>query len=270
MGRAKTFDGQILYLPKKLPQNVTKLKSTNLSDQTEIDITVTYRRKKRMSDSITFYNVLIHRIMKALEYVQFGKKQFDPTEPKIIPQHKLVVWPGFVTSVDEFEGGLMLMVDVSHRVLCETTVYDLLRRIHNSASQHPNQNFYNTVQDSLLGSVILTRYNNKTYRIDDIDFDSTPMSTFKTKDGEITYVDYYKQHYSIEIQDLKQPLLVSRKERRVSGKEDKELMKFCIIPELCYLTGISDELRSDYKALRDIGKNAKIIIILSIYKNIVY
>lgn len=37
------------------------------------------------------------------------------------------------------------------------------------------------------------RYNNKTYRIDDIDFEKNPMTKFKTRSGtEMTFVDYYK------------------------------------------------------------------------------
>ena len=40
----------------------------------------------------------------------------------------------------------------------------------------------------------LVRYNNKTYRIDDIDWESTPQSTFKLFSGqEITFMDYYKK-----------------------------------------------------------------------------
>lgn len=39
-----------------------------------------------------------------------------------------------------------------------------------------------------------TRYNNKTYRIDDIDWSVKPTQAFQKRDGsEITYVDYYKQ-----------------------------------------------------------------------------
>lgn len=39
-----------------------------------------------------------------------------------------------------------------------------------------------------------TRYNNKTYRIDDIDWSVKPTQAFQKRDGsEVTYVDYYKQ-----------------------------------------------------------------------------
>ena len=36
------------------------------------------------------------------------------------------VWPGYVTAVDKFEGGLLLQCDLSHRVLRTETVRDLL------------------------------------------------------------------------------------------------------------------------------------------------
>lgn len=45
---------------------------------------------------------------------------------------------------------------------------------------------------SLIGQSIITRYNNKTYRIDDIDFAMNPMSTFDRNGTPITYVQYYK------------------------------------------------------------------------------
>lgn len=40
---------------------------------------------------------------------------------------------------------------------------------------------------------MLTRYNNRTYRIDDIDWEKTPRDSFTLGSGEeITFVDYYR------------------------------------------------------------------------------
>jgi aubergine len=40
----------------------------------------------------------------------------------------------------------------------------------------------------------MTKYNNETYRIDDIDENSDPNSEFKKKDGtKMTYMQYYKE-----------------------------------------------------------------------------
>lgn len=40
----------------------------------------------------------------------------------------------------------------------------------------------------------LCRYNNRTYRIDDIDWDNNPKGTFRKSDGsEMSFVEYYKK-----------------------------------------------------------------------------
>lgn len=96
-------------------------------------------------------------------------------------------------------------------------------------------------------NICLNRYNNKTYRIDDIAWDQNPTNTFQTKTGEISYVQYYKSQYNIDIKDLKQPLLISREDKRVPGQKEKVTFSFSIIPEISYLTGLTDEQRADFK-----------------------
>lgn len=85
--------------------------------------------------------------------------------------------------------------------------------------------------------MVITRYNNKTYRIDDIAYDKNPSNTFEHGGVATSYIDYYKKQYNIEIRDLKQPLLISRKEVRISGESEKREYVFCLIPEICYMTG---------------------------------
>jgi len=41
--------------------------------------------------------------------------------------------------------------------------------------------------------IVLTDYNNKTYRIDDVDFESSPMTKFSIRDGEFSVIEYYKK-----------------------------------------------------------------------------
>lgn len=251
IGNAKTFDGVKLFLPKKLPNVETILQSENEVDGHTVTIRLMYKRKQRMSENIQFYNILFQRIMKVLKMIEMGRKNFDPSAPKLIPQHRLEIWPGYVSAVDEYEGGLMLNLDVSHRVLLQTTVLDHIRTI---AKSNPSD-WKNLVTKSLLGAVILTRYNNKTYRIDDIIFDQNPTMTFMSsnRQQQISYVEYYKQQYNITIHDLKQPLLIHRKERRIAGQDKPQELMMCLIPEISYLTGLTDEMRNDFKVMRDIA-----------------
>ena len=61
----------------------------------------------------------------------------------------------------------------------------------------------------------MRRYNNKTYKIDDIDWNTHPSHTFSYRDGEISYADYYKKMHEMDVQDMEQPLLVSNPKKRV-------------------------------------------------------
>ena len=50
--------------------------------------------------------------------------------------------------------------------------------------------------------------------VDDIDFEKSPLSTFKLKNNEdIQIIKYYKEKYDISISDTSQPLLVSKNKR---------------------------------------------------------
>uniref|UniRef100_A0A182NPY6 Uncharacterized protein n=1 Tax=Anopheles dirus TaxID=7168 RepID=A0A182NPY6_9DIPT len=253
-GKVYTFDGRILLLPKALPLERTTIATKHPQEDTQVVMTVVFRVQQRMSDNVMIYNKLFRRIMYMLQLTEMGRKHFDPTQARIVPQHKLEIWPGFVTSVNEFEGGLMLNLDVTHRVLMQTTVYSHIKTI----AQAQGVQFRDAVVKSLLGSVVLTRYNKRTYRIDDVCFDANPMSTFRYGDRDITYVEYYKQQYGIDIHDHQQPLLLNRTERRVAGQREPEEFIMCLIPEICYLTGLTDTMRRDYKVMRDIATYTRI------------
>lgn len=254
LGKTKTFDGVMLYLPFRLPKDEMILKSIRPGDDVEIDVRIIYKRKKKLSECVQFYNILFERIMNVLNYIRIGRKKFDPSAPKLIPQHKLEIWPGYVTAVDEYEDGVMLCCDVSHKILLKTTVLEHLKECF-VADQ---ANFKNNATASLLGLIVLTRYNNCTYRIDDIDFNTNPTGTFMHRDKETSFVDYYKTQYNIDIQDLRQPLLVNRSTRRISGKEDPVEITSVLIPELCFLTGLTDKLRNDFVVMRDIAAHTRV------------
>lgn len=89
---------------------------------------------------------------------------------------------------------------------------------------------------SVIGTVVLTDYNNNTYRIDDVDFSTTPGDSFPMKNGErITYVDYYKKKYGIRISNSRQPMLVTRS--RTRDRQAGEGERVYLVPELCRATG---------------------------------
>ena len=99
------------------------------------------------------------------------------------------------------------------------------------------------VKAVLEGQIVMTYYNKKTYRIDEVTFDVNPLSTFhlRKEDRDISYVEYYKKHYDITIKNEKTPMLISRPSRRDVNRGD--CLPIYLVPELCAMTGLTDDMR---------------------------
>lgn len=254
LGFAKTFDGSILWLPVRLPKEIVVFETTNPHSNEPVTLKVVYKNSKKMDECVQFYNVLFNRVMRKLNMSKIGNNYYAPGGSVLVPQHKLEIWPGFITSVSYREGGLMLCVEVSHRVLRTSTCLNVMAEL----CQKHRGNFKDAITSALIGCIVLTRYNNRTYCIDDVLFDQNPSSTFMNHEGrEVKYVDYYQDTYGIKIKDLRQPLLL----HKIKKKEQKDAGKtklVCLIPELCYMTGLTDEMRNDFHVMKDIAQHTRV------------
>lgn len=104
-------------------------------------------------------------------------------------QFGIELWPGFDTSIRQYVGDLLLNCDVVHKVMRTDTVYSMLQETRQANPSTWRDDF----QRKVLGITVLTGYNNKTYRIDDVDFTKSPMASFPRRDGEITIEKYYAE-----------------------------------------------------------------------------
>lgn len=64
---------------------------------------------------------------------------------------------------------------------------------------------------------------------------------------EISFIEYYKTQYDIDIRDHHQPMLLHRQKVKKSGTAETEDRLISLVPELCYLTGLTDTMRNDFK-----------------------
>jgi aubergine-like protein len=93
---------------------------------------------------------------------------------------------------------------------------------------------------------VVTKYNQKTYKVDRVDFNQSPETCFDKNGTQTSYRDYYKTRYNENISNPNQPLLIN-KDRR-TGNE------VALIPELCQLTGLTDAMRADFRLMQDLAK----------------
>lgn len=55
----------------------------------------------------------------------------------------------------------------------------------------------------------------------------------------------------LKINDPHQPLLMSKVKSWMEADMERT---FCLIPELCFLTGLTDQMKSDLRVLREIAQ----------------
>ncbi|XP_049569788.1 piwi-like protein 4 [Orcinus orca] len=253
--KAKAFDGVILFLSQKLEEKVMELSSETRRGET-VKMTITLTRELPASSPVCMqvFSIIFKKILKKLSMYQIGRNFYKPSEPVEIPQHKLSLWPGFAVSVSHFESKLLFCADVSYKILRNETVLEFMTDLCHKTGMSC---FTQTCEKQLIGLIVITRYNNKTYRIDDVDWSVKPTHTFQKRDGtEITYVDYYKQQYDITLSDLNQPVLVSLlKSKR---NDDAEVRMAHLIPELCFLTGLPGEATSDFRLMKAVAEETRL------------
>uniref|UniRef100_A0A673CUZ6 Piwi-like protein 1 n=1 Tax=Sphaeramia orbicularis TaxID=375764 RepID=A0A673CUZ6_9TELE len=191
LGKAQSFDGALLFLPHRLHSKETVLHSeTKNGEKVQITVTLTNELPPTSPVCIQFYNIIFRRlVLGILNMQQIGRNYYNPNDPLNIPQHRLIIWPGYATAILQYESSILLSIDVSHKVLRSETVLDFMYSLR---QQCGSQRFSEICAKELIGLIVLTKYNNKTYRIDDIAWDQTPTNTFKRGDTEISFKNYYR------------------------------------------------------------------------------
>jgi len=184
-----------------------------------------------------FFNKLFNTLQKKLGLILIGRKFFNSERPVDLKNHNLTIWPGYVNSVSTYEEGCLVNIDVCHRCLRTITVYDQIKKVKREEACR-----------QIIGAMVLTVYNKRNYKIDDIDWDKTPLSQFSNRQGASqTFKDYYQSRWGLTVKDEEQPLLKSE----VKG------MEVFLIPELCVQTGLTDDIRNDFKIMKDMADATK-------------
>ncbi|XP_061163000.1 piwi-like protein 1 [Saccostrea echinata] len=260
--RKKTtiFDGGILYLPYRMPDKVTEITVGSPVDNSPIRVTIKETREMSWSDPETekLYCVLLGRILENLLGMTFIGRNYYDMSPELVkkyPEHHLSIYPGYVTSIANYEHGMLLCADISHKILRDDTMWTLFQEVYTLASSEEDQKIQIRANYFFF---FINRYNNRTYKIADVDFSKHPTDSFPRADGtSMTYIDYYKQHYDIDLTDIReQPLILHRVPRRERRPGRPEFVY--LIPQLCFLTGLTAQQCSDYHVMRDIAETTRV------------
>jgi aubergine-like protein len=177
-----------------------------------------------------FFNKFFNSVQGRLNLFMIGRKFFSMTECIELPHKRVKILNGYSTSVQSLEGGCFVNIDLAHRCLSTVTVLEQIEELRTGPD------FVNRVKSLLIGQSVITKYNNKLYRVDDIDFETRPDSEFTTAKGETqSFHDYFAKRWHCQLTRMDQPML------KCKVKQITALL----VPELCCMTGISEEVRPE-------------------------
>ncbi len=99
----------------------------------------------------------------------------------------------------------------------------------------------------------MTAYNHATYTILEVDVKQNPLSKFQLKnETQSSYSEYMALKYNIKNINSNQPM-IKAKSKKIRGK----FTEVYLIPQLCNLTGLQEETRNNFQAMKQLGETTK-------------
>jgi len=143
--------------------NVEKVETSEqtLPDQTyTLTIKFTNKLEHNSTESQSLYKKYFYECIRKLDFTQIRRKYFCKNEAKILENYnKLEVWPGFEAAVNILQTGVMINMNVTHRVFRQESALErinlIMRNSHGNQKEECNEYFK--------GCVVTTPYNGKTY-----------------------------------------------------------------------------------------------------------
>ena len=194
----------------------------------------------------TVMNSLLKQILESdLKLIPLGKSgMFDRSGSYRIPEYKIDIWPGLTANLLlSAQGKILINGFLKFRIFN----YETAKNVIDKARDHRD------AERDLIGKMITTTYGSiaRNYIVKQIAWDMDPGSTFK-QDGEtISYQDYVKNTYSVTVTSARQPIIVAEP----TGKRRDAVH---LIPELCTLVGIQDNMRDKNKYMREVSKFTRV------------
>ncbi|XP_025194220.1 piwi-like protein Siwi [Melanaphis sacchari] len=251
------FDGAMLFSGSRYDPSTFELTSIRRSNEQKVIIKVKFTNIIETGDhaNIQVFNLLLRNCLRHMNLTLIKRNFYDSNAKIDLPRHKLQLWPGYETTIGRYEDNILLCADVSTKVLRQENVLDILKKC---VAETQGKDWMNEFKSQVIGTIVMTMYNNATYRIDDVDENSNPNSKFDKKDGsKMTYIQYYKERWKQTIHDGKQPMLISKNKKSIKQFGIENSLVY-LVPELCNVTGLTMKMRQNHFLMKDMGTHTRI------------
>lgn len=205
---------------------------------------------------VVFQHV-VKRLAGQLMYQKVGRRYYDcsnTTEGKA----QLMIFSSFYAGLQALNScGPLIQIDTLHRAAHKRNIIEYMASaLERDPLQLDDAEVQAEWRRRCAGATVVTLYNNRIYRIKDVDFTMNPNTTFShyrredQTNHDFSFHKYYQAYYQKEITELRQPLLVAHPE--------KDSERVHLVPELCALTGFNDDMRKDKNLMSEALKQTKV------------
>jgi aubergine-like protein len=255
------YTGDTLFSPNILSEDI--FEAIVKDEKIKIDYSIIIRKTQEIinvNDKSSQYHpsskilleLIIKEILKLNPNIDFYKNLFvKKNERKLIDGTGFQVefFPGYTTSIVNTELGLYLNVQIKNKILSNETCLELINQKYDKKKKETVK----IVKEFFTERSIRTIYSKRNYRIDDVCFDKNPSNTtFNWNGKNITIYNYFEVSHKIKIKDKTQPLFLQN-----NYDEKGNLYPIYLVPELCLLAGIDDEMVKDREFMKRLADETK-------------
>jgi len=141
----------VIYSPVHIEEVVLKAEYENVSYSVRLEPSGLVELRSNDKEARTFMGRFFKVLQNNLKFKQIGRKYFNDQAPKDFPQWKLTVWPGYQTSLNQYQSSIFVNIDTCFKVLRKTTVYEYIEDL--MSKFHGNQE---KVKDEIVGTTVMT------------------------------------------------------------------------------------------------------------------
>ncbi|KAL7676115.1 hypothetical protein ACOME3_002372 [Neoechinorhynchus agilis] len=224
-----SFTGQSIHLPHQL--DVLEYEDIAFRESKyKIKLQPTGETVPGTEPFLAILGLVLRGRLNQIGFRMIQKNLFDMSPETCKTIEGFQIYPGVKASIlPRKEGHLMLCIDRINKIVNQNSVASALRYFDLNTEVGRKG-----AKDHLVSSSVMTSYNNRFYRVTDIDFDCDATSKFLTDDNHhINFIDYYRDRYHLEVHQPRLPLLMAR----IRGK-DGEKKDIRLIPEFCQIAGL--------------------------------
>ena len=135
------FDGTMMFTTTRLMQDdKPKVLTTPRNDGQTVEVTIKLVGEIQPTDYhyMQFFNIVLRQAMENMQLELIRRDYYDPKAAIILKQHKLELWPGYVTSIRQHEEKILLCCEISHKILHTDTVLQQIGEVHQKTRGGPS------------------------------------------------------------------------------------------------------------------------------------